>query len=218
MRITPKTQTQADALARVLSYARQCAASCDPTVCSGLRWVWDPRANTAVRQLCPRATEAVRAKAAQQMIEASGVPPDTKPIVCSWLSGLTVVCPDWKATTLDHELQLRRTTAGIVAGWIISHQQQAYYLPYYLVPGFWRDHVHTWKHAAMLAFVSWHFRGLSEEHASVFNDILLHRLDSGLQTVVCCSADPSLLTPRWKTDVPVVDAIQHPNYFVRVRL
>ena len=93
----------------------------------------------------------------------------------------------------------------------------ALYLPYYLLPNFWRDHVDTWKHVPLIAFVSWHFRGLREEHAAVLNDILLSRLDEGLLTVVGCSADPTLLSPRWQTDTPVVDALKHPNLFVRVR-
>jgi hypothetical protein len=218
MLVTPETPEQASALRRVLASAEICSHSCDPASCVGMKWVWDDRAKTAVRRPCSKASAAAKLQMARSLIDESGIPPATIPIACKWLTGLTVVCPDWKATTVDHELSLRRTTAGIVAGWIIDHQKPAYYLPYYMVPGYWRDHVQAWKRCSLLAFVGWHFRGLSEEHSSAFNDILFDRIDRKLPTVICCSADPSFLTPRWRIDTPAVHAIQHPDYFVRVKL
>jgi hypothetical protein len=151
------------------------------------------------------------------MLAAAGIPSGTRPIVCPWLrNGLTVVCPDWKATTLAEELEIRRVTAGIVAGWIVEHQTPALYQPYYMTRSFWRDDITFWKRAPLAAFVSWHFRGLREEHAAAFNDVLLHRLDNNLPTVVSLSAHPSFLLPRWPTDEAIVDALRKPNFFVQV--
>lgn len=213
MIVVPQTQAQAADLALVARSAAACT-SCPPD-CDGMRWVWDPKSLSAARQFCPHASDRAREQAARHMLQLSGVPQTTIPIICPWLSGVTVVCPPWKAVTVNQELNLRRTTAGIVAGWIIEKQQPAFYLPYYLASQSWWAKVETWKTAPLVAFVGWHFRGLRQEHSCVFNDVLLSRLDTGLPTVVCCSADPSLLIPRWVTDEPALDAIQHPKFFVR---
>lgn len=214
MLITPSTKAQAADLSLVKQSSERCSNCSDD--CDGLRWVWDLPSSSAIRQLCPRASENAKALAALSMLADSGIPEQTTPIICSWLSGLTVVCPPWKASAYTHELRLRRTTAGIVAGWIVEKQSPALYVPYYMTTSYWRDDIKKWMTTPLMAFVGWHFRGLRQEHSCVFNDILLSRLDKGYPTVVCCSADPSLLLPRWVTDEPALDALQHPTSFVRV--
>lgn len=215
MLVTPADERQSAALDLVLGSVARCQ-ECPPG-CDGMRWVWDPVSGTAVRRMCMEADAHTNARAATELIEASGVPAGTRPIVCKWLRhGITVVCPPWKVTTLDEELSIRNVTAGIVVGWIMERQSPAIYHPYYMTRSFWRDDISLWKNIPLIAFVGWHFRGLREEHAAAFNDVLLSRLDKGLPTVVSLSADPTMLLPRWQTDEAVVDAIRRPDFFVRV--
>lgn len=214
MLVIPENRQQNESLSLVLSSVERCSVC--PDNCDGRRWVWDSEQKTAVRVSCPHASDIVRERDVLSLAKSAGISPDTRPIVCPWLRGLTVVCPEWRVKTVDDELEIRRVTSGIVYGWIVEHQTPALYQPYYMTKSFWRDDISLWKRIPMAAFVGWHFRGLREEHAVAFNDVLLTRLDKQLPTVVSLSADPSLLTPRMNVDEPIVDALRKPDFFVRV--
>ena len=132
-------------------------------------------------------------------------------------ASLTVVTPQKYVTSLEDEITLRNVANQLMTNAVIAAAQPALWVSYQLDwEGAWREHIAGWKQTPIVAFIAWSFRGLPETFSAALNDALIHRVMNEMTTIVTCSCDPLLLTPRWESDRAVLSALRKPAMRVRV--
>jgi hypothetical protein len=129
-------------------------------------------------------------------------------------NGLIVVSPFERIRTVEDELSIRRMADALVCGWIQETQTVA--KRYDLVSGesVWAELADA-KEVPMACFVAWHFRGMSEIIGVTYAACVLGRIEGSKPTIVTCSAEPGLLTPRWDSDRSLIDAMKKCALIVR---
>ena len=209
----------------VLAEQAELCSEC-PSSCVAFRWMLDRRRTLEegsvhiVKHPCPVRKQRVDATSIKRIISKSGIPPNTPPLFVPGgiPPGVTIVAPQRTIFTVDDELALRRAAAGALVSWVEMFYQPAHYEAYHtLAMGTsWSDAAERWMNAPFIAFIGWHFRGVREDLAVLLNHALLTRIERALTTVVTCSVDPLLLSPRWPSDGAVVDALRSPSLTIRV--
>ena len=153
----------------------------------------------------------------QTLITDSGVPPvEHVTDVLPSLDGLTVICPQKYVYTIEDELGIRNVAANLLINWVNVYEEPGVWSSYTLdIIKEYKNNIEKWKSSPIVAWVGWGFRGLGEQQAAVLNDCLLYRMMEKLPTIVTCSVDPMLLTPKWNSDRPVVSLLRKPAMRVR---
>lgn len=146
----------------------------------------------------------------------SGVVSRNKAVVPStgFPNGLIVVSPFERVRTVEDELSIRRMADALVCGWIQETQTVGKRFDMAGSDSVWAGFADA-KDVPLACFVAWHFRGMTELVGVTYAACVLGRIEASKPTIVTCSAEPGLLTPRWESDKPLIDAMKKPALIVR---